>query len=250
MKSQSQEKDFSIRDFKSDLQRDLLMRRYQKWSRGESLMEDRIMDLFHKYKVQFVSSWRGVFKRSCDAVLSIGGLMVMFPLLLLIAAIIKLDSRGPILFQQTRVGKKGRLFNIYKFRTMIQDAEKTTGPVWAAMNDLRITRFGKFLRKSHLDELPQLFNVLCGEMSIVGPRPERPYFVQELRKVIPHYDRRFYAKPGITGLAQIKRRYDETLADVRKKLKYDILYAQKMCPLLDLQVMALTIGSVVFQTGR
>ena len=139
---------------------------------------------------------------------------------------------------------------MYKFRSMIQNAEDTSGPVWAKADDPRITRIGKFMRKTHLDELPQLYNVLRGDMSIVGPRPERPYFVNELRKVIPHYDRRFYAKPGITGLAQIKRHYDETLSDVKKKLRYDRLYVQKMCPLLDLKVMAMTVGSVILQTGR
>jgi lipopolysaccharide/colanic/teichoic acid biosynthesis glycosyltransferase len=133
---------------------------------------------------------------------------------------------------------------------MRQDAELATGPVWAKQDDPRITRVGSFLRKTHLDELPQFFNVLKGEMSIVGPRPERPHFVSELRKAIPHYDRRHFARPGVTGLAQVKRRYDETLKDVRNKVRYDVLYIRKMCPFLDMKLIFMTVGACLLRTGR
>ena len=125
-----------------------------------------------------------------------------------------------------------------------------TGPIWASSRDARITRIGTFLRRAHLDELPQFFNVLRGDMSLVGPRPERPHFVKQLRKAIPHYDRRLCVKPGITGLAQIKRRYDESIADVKKKVRYDVLYIRKMCPVLDFMVLALTVKAVLMGTGR
>jgi lipopolysaccharide/colanic/teichoic acid biosynthesis glycosyltransferase len=167
-----------------------------------------------------------------------------------VALAVKLDSAGPIIYSQTRVGLRGKHFKIYKFRTMRQDAELLTGPVWARQNDARITRIGNFLRKTHLDELPQFFNVIKGEMSLVGPRPERPHFVSELRTAIPHYDRRHFAKPGVTGLAQVKRSYDETIADVRKKVRYDVLYIKKMCPLLDIKVIFMTLGECILRTGR
>lgn len=242
--------DFSFSDFKTELKREWMMRRYQKLTQGEVMLEEKVMGFFIHIKTHLVVSWRSVVKRTLDIACCTLALIFFAPVILIVALLIKGDSKGPMLYEQIRVGKKGRLFKIYKFRTMIVDAEEKCGPVWAKTDDPRVTRIGKFLRKSHLDELPQLVNVLLGDMSIVGPRPERPYFVNELRKLIPHYDRRFYAKPGITGLAQIKRHYDETIADVKKKLRYDSLYIQKMCPLLDLKVMMMTVGSVIFQTGR
>ena len=246
-------------ELKSQLELYRLYRRYQKMRAGELPWEDRFLSIFEKsflskslkmVQARLILSWRRVVKRTLDATVSLVGIIVSAPLMALIAIVIKLDSRGPVFFKQTRVGMRGKIFNMYKFRTMQQDAEVKTGPIWAKENDPRITRLGKLLRKTHLDELPQLFNVLRGEMSLVGPRPERPYFVSEFRKIIPHYDRRLYAKPGITGLAQIKRRYDETIADVKKKVRYDVLYIRKMCPVLDFMVLAMTIKAVILGTGR
>lgn len=236
-----------------------MLRRYQKIRAGELPWEDRVLSTFEKssltkslklLRVRLVMSWRSTVKRTLDIVVSLTGLAISFPLMTLVAIAIKMTSRGPIFFKQTRVGMRGKIFNMYKFRTMIQDAEAKSGPIWAKENDPRITAFGAFLRKTHLDELPQFINVLRGEMSLVGPRPERPYFVQEFRRVIPHYDRRLFAKPGITGLAQIKRRYDETIEDVKKKVRYDVLYIRKMCPVLDMMVLAMTVKAVILGTGR
>ncbi len=137
---------------------------------------------------------------------------------------------------------------ILKFRSMCADAEKGTGAVWAKANDARLTPIGGLLRKSHMDELPQLLNVLKGEMSIVGPRPERPEIVKDLKLVISDYDKRLAVLPGITGMAQVMNRYDETISDVRKKVKYDILYIKKMCWLVEMRIMALTC--VVMITGK
>ncbi|MCX5692318.1 MAG: exopolysaccharide biosynthesis polyprenyl glycosylphosphotransferase [Candidatus Omnitrophica bacterium] len=188
------------------------------------------------------------FKRGMDIVCSLLGLIVAAPLVALTAVIIKLTSRGPVFFKQERVGKNGTSFNIYKFRTMRADAEKYTGPVWAQENDPRVTLAGKILRRSHIDEIPQLINVLKGEMAIVGPRPERPCFVKELSGAITDYNKRLTVKPGITGLAQVWHRYDETIEDVKKKIKYDLLYIKEMCVLTDLRIMARTI--LVVLTGK
>lgn len=240
----------NLKEFKKAIQRDLMLRRYQMWTQGRIPVEDKILDFFAKVNTRTVASLRIFLKRALDITLSLAALIMLSPLMLLIAIAIKLNSSGPVFYKQIRVGKKEKPFDMLKFRTMIQEAEAATGPVWAKENDPRITSVGKFLRKTHLDELPQVINVLKGEMSIVGPRPERPFFVNEFRQSIPHYHRRLCAKPGITGLAQIKRRYDESLADVKKKLRYDVLYIQKMCPLLDLKVIAMTIGAVILRTGR
>jgi len=237
-------------EFKRTLERDMLLRRYHKWSNGESTFEDRVASQIIKVKTIVITSWRAAVKRSLDSIISVVGLIVLSPVMMLVAIAIKMDSKGPVMLCQTRVGMKGRTFKMYKFRSMYQNAETKSGPVWAIDRDPRVTSVGKFLRDSHLDEIPQLFNVLKGEMSLVGPRPERPYFVSEFRIAIPHYDRRLCAKPGITGLAQIRRGYDETLSDVKKKIRYDVLYIKKMCPLLDLKLMTLTVGAVFFTNRK
>ena len=235
---------------RADIQRDYMLRRYQMLSKGETPVEEKLMHhMTHAYTA-VVTSWRRFLKRALDLTVSVIGLTLGAPLFLLIALVIKLDSRGPIFYKQLRVGLRGRTFYIYKFRSMRQDAEVKSGPVWAKENDPRITRVGNFLRTTHLDELPQFINVLKGEMSLVGPRPERPHFVKELRKVIPHYDKRHYAKPGVTGLAQIRQRYDETTEDVKKKVRYDVLYIKKMCPILDIKVIAMTALTNILRTGR
>jgi exopolysaccharide biosynthesis polyprenyl glycosylphosphotransferase len=246
-------------ELKNQVQLYFLYRRYQKMKAGQLPWEDKLITIFERsslkrsfdaIRIKAIASWRSILKRSLDIVVSMVGVILSFPIMALIAVAIKLNSNGPIFYKQTRVGLRGKLFNMFKFRTMYQDAEVKTGPVWAKENDSRITLVGKFLRKTHLDELPQFFNVLHGEMSLVGPRPERPYFVHEFRKTIPHYDRRLCVKPGVTGLAQIKRRYDESIADVKKKVRYDVLYIRKMCPVLDFMVLGLTAKSVFLGTGR
>ncbi|MBI4436473.1 MAG: sugar transferase [Candidatus Omnitrophica bacterium] len=188
------------------------------------------------------------FKRIFDCTVSFLGLLSALPLLILVGLFIKIVSPGPIFFKQARVGKEGVLFTIYKLRTMRVDAEKETGAVWAKENDPRLIAGGKWIRKMHLDEIPQLWNVLRGEMSFIGPRPERPEFVNQLREAIPDYERRLKVKPGITGLAQVWHKYDETVQDVRKKVKYDLLYIRKMCLLVDLRILVNTF--VVVLTGK
>ncbi|MFH0827577.1 MAG: exopolysaccharide biosynthesis polyprenyl glycosylphosphotransferase [Candidatus Omnitrophota bacterium] len=198
--------------------------------------------------IRYVRKGFDKFKRFMDVVLSIGGLAVTAPLLFFATILIKLDSPGPIIYRQRRVGKNGKVFKIYKLRSMRQDAEKGIGAVWAKKNDPRVTLIGKMLRKSRIDEIPQLINVLQGDMSIVGPRPERPEMVRDLKNLICDYEKRLIVKPGITGLAQVRHKYDETINDVKKKVKYDLLYIRRMCLWTDLNIMAQTVGVVL--TGK
>ncbi len=197
----------------------------------------------------FIRKTYSLIKRMLDIVGALVALIIFFPLMLIIAIMVKLTSKGPIIYSQTRVGKDGKLFQIYKFRTMKKDAEKDTGPVWAVAGDSRLTPIGGFLRKTHLDELPQFINVLKGEMSIIGPRPERPVFVEEFKKLIPDYEKRLSVKPGITGLAQVWYKYDETIHDVQKKLKYDLLYIKKMCLWSDIRIILRTFRVVITGEG-
>jgi exopolysaccharide biosynthesis polyprenyl glycosylphosphotransferase len=188
-----------------------------------------------------------MIKRLFDVVVSTVGLMVISPFILLIAALIRADSPGPILYHQIRVGLYGRPYFMWKFRSMKQDAE-TSGPQWTQTNDTRISRVGWWLRKARVDEWPQLVNVLMGDMSLVGPRPERPIFVQELRHSIPYYDVRHTVKPGITGWAQVKFRYGNSEEDSRTKLQYDLYYVKNYSIILDMKILLNTIPVVV--TGK
>lgn len=167
-------------------------------------------------------------------------LILLFPLFVLIALAIKLDSKGPAIYQQKRVGKNNQIFTLYKFRTMIKEAEKF-GPQWAKENDPRITRVGKILRVSHLDELPQLINILKGELSFVGPRPERPEFVEKLKEKIPYYQLRHLVKPGVTGWAQVNYRYASSLKDTQEKLRYDFFYIKNRSFVLDFLIILKTL---------
>ncbi|BCX15948.1 MAG: glycosyl transferase [Candidatus Parcubacteria bacterium] len=167
-------------------------------------------------------------------------LVFLFPLFVLIALAIKLDSKGPVIYQQKRVGKNNQIFTLYKFRTMIKEAEKF-GPQWAKENDPRITRVGKILRVSHLDELPQLINILKGELSFVGPRPERPEFVEKLKEKIPYYQLRHLVKPGVTGWAQVNYRYASSLKDTQEKLRYDFFYIKNRSFVLDFLIILKTL---------
>jgi lipopolysaccharide/colanic/teichoic acid biosynthesis glycosyltransferase len=206
----------------------------------------------------------GHVKRMVDSVIAAVALVAFSPVMLLTALAIRRESSGPILYSQVRVGLDrrrrrgyavamnggerrehtgyGRPFRIYKFRSMVQGAEKGTGAVWCAENDARITKVGNFLRRTHLDELPQLVNVLRGEMSMVGPRPERPEFVERLATEIPGYRQRSSVLPGITGLAQVKYRYDRDVEGVRTKLLYDLHYIRNSGLLFDVKIMAATVG--------
>ncbi len=195
-------------------------------------------------------TWEKFVKRAMDVLLSILILLVTLPLILAIIVIIRLDSKGPAIYRQKRVGVYGREFNIYKFRTMYQDAEKKSGPMWAEEDDPRITPVGYWLRKLRLDELPQLLNVLKGEMSLVGPRPERPYFVDKFKKEIPLYSRRLRVKPGITGWAQVKWRYDSSFEDVKEKTKYDLFYVENMSLKMDMKILINTVYTVLAGKGR
>ena len=185
-----------------------------------------------------------------DVVFAIVLLIIGLPLWFFIACVIKLDSKGPVFFKQVRLGKNNEKYTLIKFRTMIENAEIETGPVWTDKKDPRITFVGKWLRRFYLDEFPQLLNVLKGEMSLVGPRPERPFFVEKLEKEYPLYSRRLKIRPGITGWAQIKHRYDENLEDVREKLKYDFYYIENVDIWLDIKIILTTIGVIVSGKGR
>ncbi len=188
------------------------------------------------------------FKRALDVVLSLGLIVTLTPLLVLTALAIKLDSCGPVLYRQRRVGKDGKIFEVFKFRSMRTDAEKD-GPQYARINDDRITRIGRFIRKTRIDEIPQAINVLRGEMSFVGPRPERPEFVVELERAIPHYRSRQLVKPGITGWAQVKYEYAATVEGASEKLRYDLYYIRNFSPLLDIIIIVMTIRVALFGIG-
>ncbi len=171
------------------------------------------------------------------------------PLMLLIAVAVKLSSPGSVLYRQTRVGWQGRSFTLFKFRSMHDRAEAETGAVWASRNDHRVTAVGRWLRRFRLDELPQLFNVLRGEMSLVGPRPERPEFVGQLSERIPFYRQRHWVRPGITGWAQINYKYGDTMEDAARKLEYDLYYIKHLSPALDFYILFHTLKTVVLSRG-
>jgi len=191
-----------------------------------------------------------IIKRLVDISLAFAALTLALPLMAVVAIGIKLDSAGPVLFRQPRLGRNGSVFILRKFRSMRQDAEKDTGAVWAQERDPRVTRFGALLRRTRLDELPQLLNVLVGDMSFIGPRPERPEFVYELQKHIPFYMERLSVKPGITGWAQVKYRYGASIDDALEKLQYDLYYIKNLSLFLDLLILLNTIQVVLFARGR
>jgi lipopolysaccharide/colanic/teichoic acid biosynthesis glycosyltransferase len=239
---------------------------------GKQHVFDYVMLLGAMIAGLMVPLWRRRYsqmKRLFDVVGSTMALSFLFPLMACIALLVKLDSPGPVLFKQVRVGVNrrrttmtsrargerrgsenlGSLFSIYKFRTMCVNAESTTGPVWARENDDRVTRVGRVLRKTHLDELPQFINVLKGDMCIIGPRPERPVFINRLKDCLPAYARRLEIKPGITGLAQVRYRYAASIQDAKIKLRYDLVYRQKMCFILDLGILLNTFNIMVSTKG-
>ena len=192
---------------------------------------------------------RSAMKRIFDLTMSGILLLCASPVLLLLAALIKLDSEGPVFYWQERVGRAGKPYRVHKLRTMKKDAEKLSGPVWAQQKDPRITRLGSFLRKTRLDEIPQVFAVFNGDMSFVGPRPERPFFVQQLKTQIPFFGLREAVKPGITGWAQIRYPYGATVEDSKNKLEYDLYYVQHQSLFLDLAICFHTVKTVLFGRG-
>jgi lipopolysaccharide/colanic/teichoic acid biosynthesis glycosyltransferase len=223
------------------------------------LAADVDLDLIPRFRSERLS-------RAVNFTLAMLGIILSLPLLLLIALAVKLTSRGPIFYTQTRVGidrrwkrtlamheKRmqdlgGAAFTIYKFRTMFEDAEGKSGAVWAAQNDPRVTPLGKYLRQFRLDELPQLINVVRGDMNIVGPRPERPSIIARLREDIREYPLRQRVKPGITGLAQINQTYDTCLEDVRAKVRFDLEYLRRQSLAEDFRIMLRTVPSVILKT--
>jgi len=193
---------------------------------------------------------RTFMKRSFDLTCSTLILVLTFPLMLLAAFLVWLEDRGPIFYSQERVGKDGKTFNVLKFRSMRADAEKGGKPQWAAQNDSRVTRVGNFMRKTRIDELPQILNVFKGEMSFVGPRPERPYFVEQLIEVVPYYNVRNSIKPGITGWAQVRYGYGSSAEDALHKLQYDLYYVKNNSLFLDVLILIDTLKVVLFRSGR
>lgn len=188
-------------------------------------------------------------KRSVDIIVSAIGLVLALPIMAIVALAVRLSSTGPAIYHQERVGQHGRVFTVHKFRSMRQNAEADTGAVWAARDDTRVTPIGKFLRKIRLDELPQLWNVLRGEMSLVGPRPERPEFVEQLTRQIPFYQQRHTVKPGLTGWAQVCYTYGASVEDAMEKLQYELFYIKNLSVGLDLFILFKTVQTVVLKRG-
>ena len=189
-----------------------------------------------------------LLKRTVDLLLATVGLAVSSPLMLAAAIAIRLESPGPVLYSQERVGEAGRRFILYKFRSMRVDAE-AGAPLWASEKDERVTLVGRFIRLTRIDELPQLWNVLLGDMSFVGPRPERPFFVDQLAESIPFYRERHCVKPGITGWAQINYPYGASLEDARQKLSYDLYYVKNRSLFLDFVILLSTVRVILLQEG-
>jgi len=197
-------------------------------------------------RVSAIKEFYEMIKPSIDRALALAMLVIMFPVILLAMVVVKLNSRGTSIYSQKRVGLRGKAFTIYKIRTMYQDSERTSGPRWSTPGDPRITFVGRFLRWSHVDELPQLVNIVIGDMSLVGPRPERPEFIDQLERALPDYRRRLLVRPGLTGLAQVQQPPDTDLFSVRRKLNYDLYYVDRLDPWLDFRLI---IGTVMKCTG-
>ena len=225
----------------------------KRWDRAEAgkVDVDLLQPSWMVFSDGFVSgSGRGFVKRTFDIVAALGLLAITWPIMLITGFLIGVGSffRDPIVYRQERVGLDGRTFEVMKFRSMRTDAE-AQGAVWAMDNDPRITRIGAFIRKSRIDELPQLFNVLRGDMSFVGPRPERPVFVDELKENLPYYDERHKVKPGLTGWAQLCYPYGASVEDAKQKLQYDLYYLKNHSFLLDIIILLQTVEVVLVGEG-
>ena len=196
------------------------------------------------------TSLHGSLKRTQGVIVSFILLAILSPVLLLVAILIKLDSPGPVFFLQERIGLNGNVFRLIKFRSMFKGAETMSGPMVAQKNDSRVTRVGKVIRKTRLDEIPQLINIFKGNMDMVGPRPERPVFVEQLEKLVPYYELRHTVRPGLTGWAQVNYPYGDSLEDSKEKLQYDLYYVKHFSWYMDLLIILLTTKVVMFGSGR
>jgi exopolysaccharide biosynthesis polyprenyl glycosylphosphotransferase len=194
--------------------------------------------------------WEKTVKRGLDILVSLVMLLITLPFLLMIGLAVRLTSAGPGIYRQKRVGRNGKIFTIYKFRTMLDNAEKHSGPTWATKDDPRVTKLGYWLRKLRVDEVPQFLNVLKGDMSLVGPRPERPHFVEQFSTQIPLYTRRLRVRPGITGWAQVKWKYDTSLDDVKEKTKFDLFYIENASLRMDAKILINTMITVIKGKGQ
>lgn len=211
---------------------------------------DRLDERWLTYADGFSNnSFNVAAKRLMDILVSLAVMVLTLPLMLITALLIKLDSKGPVFYRQERVGLHGRPFTLFKFRSMKVDAEAGGRPRWASRKDPRVTRVGGFIRSTRIDELPQLINVLRGEMSFVGPRPERPHFVEQLAEIIPFYHERSYVKPGITGWAQVNFPYGASVEDARQKLSYDLYYVKNRSLFLDILILFSTVRVILFREG-
>ncbi|MCS7046910.1 MAG: sugar transferase [Gemmataceae bacterium] len=212
---------------------------------GQSL--DRLADpkTFDDTDLKPRGGWYPMVKNGLDRLLALLLLSLTSPILLLAMVLVKLTSRGPAIYSQTRVGRLGKLFTIYKLRSMIVESESLTGATWSLPGDRRITPVGRWLRRCHLDELPQLWNVLRGDMSLIGPRPERPEFVPTLEQAIPRYRDRLLVRPGISGFAQVQLPPDTDIESVRSKLAYDLFYVEQVSLSFDLRIAWATVGKMV-----
>ena len=209
--------------------------------------EAGIKPLFRRDFIRVQHIWRHYLKRSMDIMGSLAGILLCLPLWGISAILIVLGTPGPVFYRQVRLGKYGKPFVLWKLRTMVADAERESGPVWSRKGDRRVTRIGRFLRRWHIDETPQFFNVLIGDMSIIGPRPEQAEIIRALEYSVPDYRNRLQVRPGITGLAQIRQNYDSCIRDVQRKVRYDVLYIRKMCAYLDMKILYLTALRIIHQ---
>ncbi len=199
---------------------------------------------------EVLNNWDFSIHRFFELLFSVVLFILFIPLYIIVAIMVKIDSPGAILYSQERVGKDGKIFRIFKFRTMVQDAEKLSGPQLACKKDPRITRSGRFMRKTRLDEIPQLINIMLGDMSFIGPRPERPFFVDKYSRQIPFYKNRLKVKPGVTGIAQIKVGYDESIDDVMEKVKWDLYYIEHKSLWLNIKILFQTVGVLLTAQGQ
>lgn len=222
------------------------------WERETRRVNLRALDpswLIYSDGFRVSTVMNGILKRALDILASLFLLILTLPTMLLVAAAIRIESAGPVFYKQERVGRNGTVFQIYKFRTMRADAENSGIPQWASLRDPRITRIGSFLRLMRIDELPQVLNVLRGDMSFVGPRPERPFFVESLSRDIPFYLERHRVRPGITGWAQINYPYGASIEDAKAKLSYDLYYIKNFSLLFDLLIILSTAQAILFNKG-